>query len=117
MQPLSPSTVVDAALRLLDQRLKSYGVAARLDRPAPLPAVEADPEQLKEVLVNLVVNACEAMPGGGDVTIEERADHTPEGRLQPPSACATAARGSRPTSARRSSTPSSRPRSTAPGSG
>ena len=82
MQPLSPSTVVDSALRLLDQRLKSYGVAARLDRPAPLPAVEADPEQLKEVLVNLVVNACEAMPRGGDVTIEERADRTPEGRLQ-----------------------------------
>jgi signal transduction histidine kinase len=82
MQRLSPSTVVDSALRLLDQRLKSYGVTARLDRPAPLPAVEADPEQLKEVLVNLVVNACEAMPGGGDVTIEERADRTLEGRLQ-----------------------------------
>jgi signal transduction histidine kinase len=82
MQALSPSGVVDAALRLLDQRLKSYGVAARVDRPAPLPAIEADPEQLKEVLVNLVVNACEAMPGGGEIVIEERVDHPPEGRAQ-----------------------------------
>jgi signal transduction histidine kinase len=82
MQPLSPSTVVDSALKLLDQRLKSYGVAVRLDRPAPLPAVEADPEQLKEVLVNLVVNACEALQHGGEITIEERSDRTPEGRRQ-----------------------------------
>ena len=72
IQPLSPSTVVDSALKLLDQRLKSYAVAVRLDRAAPLPAVQADPEQLKEVLVNLVVNACEAMPKGGAITIEER---------------------------------------------
>jgi signal transduction histidine kinase len=80
MQTLSPSTVVDAALRLLDQRLRSYGVSVRLDRPGPLPAAQADPEQLKEVLVNLVVNACEAMPGGGEVVIEERVDRAPEGR-------------------------------------
>jgi signal transduction histidine kinase len=80
MQTLSPSTVVDAALRLLDQRLRSYGVSVRVDRPGPLPAAEADAEQLKEVLVNLVVNACEAMPGGGEIVIEERADHAPEGR-------------------------------------
>jgi signal transduction histidine kinase len=51
-----------------------------VDRPGPLPAAEADPEQLKEVLVNLVVNACEAMPGGGEILIEERADRPPGGR-------------------------------------
>jgi signal transduction histidine kinase len=33
--------------------------------------VEADPEQLKEVLVNLIINACEAMEGGGTITIRE----------------------------------------------
>jgi signal transduction histidine kinase len=30
-----------------------------------------DPEQLKEVLVNLIVNACEAMGQGGDLVIRE----------------------------------------------
>lgn len=80
MQTLSPSMVVDAALRLLDQRLRSYGVSVRLHRPGPLPAAEADPEQLKEVLVNLVVNACEAMPGGGEIVIEERVERAAEDR-------------------------------------
>lgn len=80
MQPVSPSSVVDSTLRLLDQRLKSYGVAVRLDRSAAaLPTVQADPEQLKEVLVNLVVNACEAMPQGGGIVIEERVARSADG--------------------------------------
>ncbi len=72
MQPVSPSAVVDSALRLLEHRLRAYGVTARVDRSAPLPEVMADPEQLKEVLVNIMVNACEAMLRGGAILIEER---------------------------------------------
>ena len=36
-----------------------------------LPLIEADPELLKEVLVNLLVNACEAMGPGGRLTVTE----------------------------------------------
>jgi signal transduction histidine kinase len=72
MQPVDPSSVVDSALRLLEHRLKAYGVTVTVDRPVPLPPVRADAEQLKEVLVNLVVNACEAMAPGGTICIEER---------------------------------------------
>jgi signal transduction histidine kinase len=72
MLPVHPSDVVDSALRLLEQRLKAYDVIAAIDRPVPLPVVQADAEQLKEVIVNLMVNACEAMASGGRITIEER---------------------------------------------
>ncbi len=72
MQPHSPSAIVDTALQLLSHRLKSYGVQVRVLRSAKLPDVSADSEQLKEVLVNLITNACEEMKEGGCIEIEER---------------------------------------------
>ncbi|MFZ1985006.1 MAG: ATP-binding protein [Desulfatitalea sp.] len=80
MQRLSPSSVVDMALQLLRHRLKSYEVTVTVERERPLPDVSVDPEQLKEVLVNLIINACEAMSNGGHITITERTDgNTPQG--------------------------------------
>jgi signal transduction histidine kinase len=71
IQSISPSTVVDLAIQLLKHRLKSYNVTITVERKAPLSKINADPEQLKEVLVNLIVNACEAMEGGGAIVIQE----------------------------------------------
>ncbi|MBC2743078.1 MAG: histidine kinase [Desulfosarcina sp.] len=71
MQPLSPSTVVDTAIQLLCYRLESYHVKATVHRKKILPAVDADPDQFKEVLVNLIINACESMTGGGTIDIYE----------------------------------------------
>ncbi|MCJ8501815.1 sensor histidine kinase [Desulfatitalea alkaliphila] len=74
MQPISPSQVVDMAVQLLRHRLKSYDVNVTIQRTQPLPEVSADPEQLKEVLVNLIINACEAMENGGRIDIQEAVD-------------------------------------------
>ena len=71
-QHISPSLVVDQVLQLLSHRLKSYDVEVAVIREALLPEIEADPEQLKEVLVNLIVNACEAMEQSGSIEIVER---------------------------------------------
>lgn len=71
MQKVSPSDVVDMTLQLLKHRLESCGVAISRVGDVRLPEVDADPEQLKEVLVNLIVNACDAMQDGGLITISE----------------------------------------------
>ncbi len=72
MQQESPSIVIDRVLQLLSHRLRSYGVMVSLSRTAPLPALTCDPEQLKEAFVNFMENACNAMVGGGAITISER---------------------------------------------
>lgn len=71
MQMVSPSNVVDMMLQLLTHRLKSYDVTVFRDRDGNLPEIKCDPEQLKEVFVNLVENACQAMGRGGQITIKE----------------------------------------------
>jgi signal transduction histidine kinase len=76
IQKISPSEVVDLVLQLLKYRLESYDVSIQVERKNLLPVIDADPEQLKEVLVNLVENACEAMDRGGTITIEEEEEVT-----------------------------------------
>jgi signal transduction histidine kinase len=71
LQPVSPSDVVDQAIQLLQHRLASYEVFIKIQRKEPLPLVQLDPEQLKEVIINIIINACEAMRQGGSIVIYE----------------------------------------------
>jgi len=65
---------VDMAIQLLRHRLESYNVKVEVQREQPLPQISTDPDQLKEVLVNLMVNSCEAMVDGGVIRIREETD-------------------------------------------
>ncbi len=56
------------------QALQGRGVALDLEVEPGVPAVQADGEKLKQVLINLVRNAAEAMPGGGAVSLALRRD-------------------------------------------
>jgi signal transduction histidine kinase len=82
MQAVSPSDVVDMAILLLRHRLEAFGIEVELYRQRRLPPIQGDPEQLKELLVNLMVNACEAMGEGGRIMIyEEEGVTDPLGRV------------------------------------
>ncbi|MFZ5571553.1 MAG: sensor histidine kinase [Thermodesulfobacteriota bacterium] len=71
MHPASPSDVVDMTLQLLRHRFDSYRTEVQVKRIGRLPEISIDTDQLKEVLVNLLVNACEAMGEGGMIQIVE----------------------------------------------
>jgi hypothetical protein len=68
--PVRVSGIVAAALDLLGYGLESAGIRATTDVPADLPQTMADPDQLTQVLVNLVENALRYTPEGGRVTVE-----------------------------------------------
>ncbi len=51
-------------------RLVGEDVAVEFRPTTPLGTIKADPSQIEQVLMNLVVNARDAMPTGGRITIE-----------------------------------------------
>jgi PAS domain S-box-containing protein len=72
-QPLQPIAVdiadlVKSMARLIDSTLGPQ-IDVRVDIAADLPPAVADPNQLEMALLNLAVNARDAMPGGGRLTI------------------------------------------------
>ena len=71
LQPevLDPSRVIDEIMPLLE-RLIGEDVAITMRTEERLGRIEVDPGQLGQVIINLVVNARDAMPRGGRLTIE-----------------------------------------------
>jgi two-component system, cell cycle sensor histidine kinase and response regulator CckA len=68
LRPLDLNDVIAELLKML-RRLIGEHVSLRFDPEPVLPQVEADAGLLEQVLMNLVVNARDAMPGGGQITI------------------------------------------------
>jgi PAS domain S-box-containing protein len=55
------STVIEGAVELLAYGLRTGGIETALDIPSNLPALVADGDQLHQVLVNLIINAQQAL--------------------------------------------------------
>ncbi len=72
-QVLQPRLLdLNSALRGVHEmlrRLTRENIVVVLDLDPGIPQVRVDPGQFDQVVVNLVVNACDAMPGGGTLTI------------------------------------------------
>lgn len=85
-QLLRPHAVeLRAALEGMDGMLRKIlgdGVALEVLSPEPV-WVRVDPSRLEQVVLNLVVNARDAMPAGGRMTIEARAGRDGSGAALP----------------------------------
>ncbi|MEU8244382.1 PAS domain S-box protein [Actinoplanes missouriensis] len=68
-RPLNLNVVVTEVHQMLERSLGEH-IALTVRTTAGLPSVMADPGQLEQVLVNLAVNARDAMPTGGRLTID-----------------------------------------------
>ncbi|HRX84868.1 MAG TPA: response regulator [Phycisphaerae bacterium] len=78
-QVLDLNTLVDSTGQLLSRLLGEHVRIAVSKHPSPA-AVRADPGQLEQVIINLAVNARDAMPGGGTLSFATAVEE-----LAPPS--------------------------------
>jgi two-component system NtrC family sensor kinase len=62
-RPVQLERIAEDVLGLLDYSLRSSGIAVERSYSQPLPAVQVDPDQINQVLSNLIVNAQQALAG------------------------------------------------------
>jgi len=72
MQPLDFNRLTGETMKLFEAQLAQAGIAAQLELDPAAPAVMADPEQITRALRNLILNAIDAMPQGGTLTVRTR---------------------------------------------
>jgi signal transduction histidine kinase len=72
--PTDPLLVLESVSKLASETAKMANVLIRIEPMTGLPAVSIDPEQIKQVLLNLVINAVQAMPTGGEVVLRAVTD-------------------------------------------
>jgi signal transduction histidine kinase len=76
----SVTAILDQTFELMAPRLRAHRIdLCRQDAPE-LPPIQADPEQLKQVLLNLLNNAIEAMGQDGQIRVSSSAKPDPNGR-------------------------------------
>jgi signal transduction histidine kinase/PAS domain-containing protein len=64
-EPAEVNAIVQAARELTDYGLRTAGITVRAELAPDLPPISADADQLHQVLVNLIVNAQQAMVEAG----------------------------------------------------
>ena len=69
LQPVNVSKLAQDTLTLLSDRCLKQGVEVRASFRENGMAIHADPQQLKQVIFNLVLNSLDAMPGGGRLEV------------------------------------------------
>lgn len=60
------------AQALIEKDLRQKGVRLHDELSPDLPLINASADQLKQVVLNLLLNACDAMPGGGEIFLSTR---------------------------------------------
>jgi signal transduction histidine kinase len=71
-QPASLSQVVEELVEFFEPTARQSNIEIECYLPADLPRVRLDRELFKQALLNLLLNAQQAMPSGGHVTIQAK---------------------------------------------
>ena len=72
LRPVPAKTLIADVLALVEPDVGRSNIVCRADFPDSVPDVRADPALLRQALLNLALNGCQAMTDGGILTIGAR---------------------------------------------
>src|ERR671932_791763 len=75
MEPVDINHLIEDAEGLVEKHLRQHRVRLENDLDPRLPPVVASADQLKQVLLNILLNAQHAMPEGGYIYVSTRVSH------------------------------------------
>ncbi len=71
MVPCRIDKVISQAMQLTDQKAKLVNIVVDVTLDPEAPEIVADVEQIQQVLVNFIMNAIQAMPNGGKLSVAQ----------------------------------------------
>jgi signal transduction histidine kinase len=80
LQPVRPQTLFEEILPVIQSEAQRNAVTVHVECPPHVPAVNGDAGMLRQVFLNLAINACQAMPSGGVLRLVAGAG--PRGRVE-----------------------------------
>jgi signal transduction histidine kinase len=81
--PLDLNAAVRRTVQILSSQITDDGIDVQLDLNERLPRARIDPEKFRQVLMNLMQNAIQAMDGRGKVTVSTSVRRSTRGRVPP----------------------------------
>jgi signal transduction histidine kinase len=72
LKPCKVNSIIEASLSLIQYDKRVQGITVVRDLRPDMPPITTDGNQLSQVIVNIVLNAADAMPNGGTLTIRSR---------------------------------------------
>ena len=79
--PLDLNAAVRRTVQIVSSQIADGGIDVQLDLCEPLPRARIDPEKFRQVLMNLLQNAMQAMDGQGKVTVSTLTRRSTRGRV------------------------------------
>jgi signal transduction histidine kinase len=80
LQPVDPAALLEEVARVIQAEAPTSGVRVEVNAPPTTPYLNGDAGMLRQAILNLALNACQAMPNGGALRFGAR--RAAKGRIE-----------------------------------